>query len=60
MSVTGTKGIGIPIIMLHDAEGGIVTIELKDGSTYCGTLEDAQDNMNCLMKVRGERERGTM
>lgn len=51
MSVSGKKGVGIPIILLHDAEGGIVTIELKDGSTYRGTLEDAQDNMNCLMKV---------
>jgi len=52
MSVTGRRGVGIPIILLHDAEGGIVTIELKDGSMYRGTLEDAQDNMNCLLKVR--------
>jgi small nuclear ribonucleoprotein D3 len=51
MSVTGGRGVGIPIILLHDAEGGIITIELKDGSMYCGTLEDAQDNMNCLLKV---------
>ena len=29
MSVTGKKGIGIPIILLHDAEGAIVTVELK-------------------------------
>jgi|LauGreSBDMM110SN_4_FD.fasta_scaffold87761_2 small nuclear ribonucleoprotein D3 len=50
MSVTGAKGVGIPIILLHDAEGSVVTIELKDGSMYCGTLDDAQDNMNCLMK----------
>jgi len=52
MSVTGRRGVGIPIILLHDAEGAVVTIELKDGSTYRGTLEDAQDNMNCLLKVR--------
>lgn len=51
MSVSGRRGVGIPIILLHDAEGGVVTIELKDGSTYQGTLDDAQDNMNCLMRV---------
>ena len=37
--------------LLHDAEGGIITIEMKDGSTYRGMLEDAQDNMNLTMKV---------
>ena len=51
MSVTGKRGVGIPIILLHDAEGGIVTIELKDGSIYRGILEDGQDNMNCTLKV---------
>ena len=51
MSVTGKKGVGIPIILLHDAEGGIVTIEMKDGSLYRGLLEDVQDNMNCIIKV---------
>ena len=51
MSVTGKKGVGIPIILLHDAEGGIVTIELKNGCLYTGTLDEAQDNMNCTLKV---------
>lgn len=50
MSVSGKRGVGIPIILLHDAEGGIVTIELKSGDTYRGFLEEAQDNMNCTMK----------
>jgi small nuclear ribonucleoprotein D3 len=52
MAVTGKRGIGIPIILLHDAEGGVVTIELKNGCTYRGTLDDAQDNMNCTLKVK--------
>ena len=52
MSVTGKTGVGIPVILLHDAEGGIVTIELKNGSLYTGTLDEAQDNMNCTLKVR--------
>ncbi len=50
MSVSGKRGVGIPIILLHDAEGGIVTIELKSGDTYRGFLEESQDNMNCTMK----------
>lgn len=50
MSVTGKRGAGIPIILLHDATGGTVTIELKNGCVYRGLLEDAQDNMNCLLK----------
>lgn len=50
MSVAGSKGVGLPIILLHDAEGSVVTVELKDGSTYRGTLEDSQDNMNCTLK----------
>ena len=51
MSVSGKRGVGIPVILLHDAEGGIVTIELKNGFTYRGILDEAQDNMNCTMKV---------
>jgi small nuclear ribonucleoprotein D3 len=51
MSVSGKRGVGIPVILLHDAEGGIVTIEIKNGFTYRGILDEAQDNMNCTMKV---------
>jgi small nuclear ribonucleoprotein (snRNP)-like protein len=51
MSVTGTHGVGLPIILLHDAEGAVVTVELKDGSLYRGILDEAQDNMNCTIKV---------
>jgi hypothetical protein len=52
VSVTGKKGVGIPVILLHDAEGGIVTVEMKDGCIYRGTLDDAQDNMNLTLTVR--------
>jgi small nuclear ribonucleoprotein D3 len=51
VSVSGKRGVGIPIILIHDAEGGIITIEMKDGSMYRGMLDDAQDNMNLTMKV---------
>jgi small nuclear ribonucleoprotein (snRNP)-like protein len=52
VSVTGKRGAGIPIILLHDATGGTVTVELKNGCLYRGTLEDVQDNMNCTIKVK--------
>ena len=51
VSVTGKRGVGIPLILLHDAEGGIVTVELKNGCIYRGLLDEAQDNMNCTLKV---------
>ena len=50
MSITGKKGVGIPIILLHDAEGGLVTVELKNGFVYRGILDESQDNMNCTLK----------
>lgn len=51
MSVTGKRGIGIPVMLLHDAEGAIVSIELKNGTIYRGMLAEAQDNLNCTLKV---------
>ena len=51
MSVSGKRGVGIPVILMHDAEGGIVTVELKNGDTYRGFLDECQDNMNCTLKV---------
>eukprot|EP01125_Pyxidicula_operculata_P001658 TRINITY_DN11497_c0_g1_i1.p1 TRINITY_DN11497_c0_g1~~TRINITY_DN11497_c0_g1_i1.p1 ORF type:complete len:129 (+),score=25.90 TRINITY_DN11497_c0_g1_i1:27-413(+) len=41
--------IGIPIKILHEAEGHVITIELKSGEVYRGKLEEAEDNMNCTM-----------
>jgi len=42
--------VGIPVKVLHEAEGHIVTIELKSGELYRGKLVIAEDNMNCHMK----------
>lgn len=41
-----SKHIGIPIKVLHDAEGHTVTVELKNGEVYRGKLDEAEDNMN--------------
>lgn len=38
--------IGIPIKVLHEAEGHVVTVELKSGELYRGKLALAEDNMN--------------
>lgn len=42
-----SKGIGIPIKLLHEAEGHTVTVEMKTGETYRGQLLEAEDNWNC-------------
>ncbi|CAO3683840.1 unnamed protein product [Umbelopsis ramanniana] len=42
--------IGIPIKLLHEAQGHIITLELKTGQLYRGKLYDAEDNMNVQLK----------
>ncbi|KDD72703.1 hypothetical protein H632_c2999p0 [Helicosporidium sp. ATCC 50920] len=47
MAAAGSlKGIGIPIKLIHEAQGHIVTVELKTGEIYRGELHDAEDNWN--------------
>ena len=45
-----SASIGIPIKLLHEAAGHIITIELKSGATYRGKLLDAEDSMNVQLK----------
>ena len=47
---TSAKGIGIPIKLLHEAEGHVITVELKSGEMYRGELFEAEDNMNVQLK----------
>eukprot|EP01012_Entosiphon_sulcatum_P036118 TRINITY_DN45982_c0_g1_i1.p2 TRINITY_DN45982_c0_g1~~TRINITY_DN45982_c0_g1_i1.p2 ORF type:complete len:128 (+),score=14.79 TRINITY_DN45982_c0_g1_i1:25-384(+) len=42
-----SRGIGIPIKLLHEAEGHTVTVETLTGETYRGFLSETEDNMNC-------------
>ncbi|KAL6469785.1 hypothetical protein MHYP_G00209040 [Metynnis hypsauchen] len=44
-----TMSIGVPIKVLHEAEGHIVTCETNTGEVYRGKLVEAEDNMNCQM-----------
>jgi len=41
--------IGVPIKVLHEAEGHIVTLETITGEVFRGKLIEAEDNMNCQM-----------
>jgi small nuclear ribonucleoprotein D3 len=41
--------IGVPIKILHEAEGHVVTLETTIGELFRGKLVEAEDNMNCLM-----------
>ena len=50
MTTTGRLGVGVPTVLLHEAEGFTVTIEGKDGTTYRGILHSSEDNMNCCLK----------
>lgn len=37
---------GIPVKLLHEAQGHVVSLELANGDTYRGKLLDNEDNMN--------------
>ncbi|KAA6381267.1 MAG: putative Small nuclear ribonucleoprotein Sm D3 [Streblomastix strix] len=42
--------IGVPVKLLHEAEGHIVTIEVKTHEIYRGKLVEAEDNFNCRLE----------
>jgi len=42
-----SRGVGIPVKLLHEAEGHTVTVETLTGETYRGFLSESEDNMNC-------------
>ncbi|CAH8614741.1 unnamed protein product [Dicrocoelium dendriticum] len=46
---TPIMSVGIPIKVLHDAEGHVTTVETRDGETFRGKLIEAEDNMNIHM-----------
>ncbi|KAF8773634.1 Small nuclear ribonucleoprotein Sm D3 like protein [Argiope bruennichi] len=41
--------LGVPVKVLHEAEGHIVSLETNTGEVYRGKLVEAEDNMNCQM-----------
>ncbi|KZZ93902.1 Like-Sm ribonucleoprotein (LSM)-related domain protein [Ascosphaera apis ARSEF 7405] len=45
-----TSTIGIPIKLLNEAQGHVVTLEITSGEVYRGKLLEAEDNMNVQLK----------
>ena len=41
---------GVPILLLREAEGHTVAVELKGGEVYRGLLVEMEDTMNCQLK----------
>eukprot|EP01134_Creolimax_fragrantissima_P006961 CFRG6961T1 len=42
--------IGIPVKLLQEAEGHIITVEMKTGEVFRGKLVESEDNMNVQMQ----------
>ncbi|XP_078160880.1 small nuclear ribonucleoprotein SmD3b-like [Carex rostrata] len=45
-----SRSLGIPVKLLHEAAGHIVTVELKTGELYRGSLLECEDNWNCQLE----------
>ncbi|KAG5190769.1 putative small nuclear ribonucleoprotein Sm D3 [Tribonema minus] len=43
------KAVGVPIKLLHEGEGHVITIEMKNGEIYRGRLMEAEDTMNSFI-----------
>eukprot|EP00617_Octactis_speculum_P027616 CAMPEP_0185771424 /NCGR_PEP_ID=MMETSP1174-20130828/64297_1 /TAXON_ID=35687 /ORGANISM="Dictyocha speculum, Strain CCMP1381" /LENGTH=116 /DNA_ID=CAMNT_0028457297 /DNA_START=50 /DNA_END=400 /DNA_ORIENTATION=- len=41
--------MGVPIRLLHEGSGHTISVELRNGEVYRGTLKEAEDTMNCFM-----------
>ncbi|CAN0924250.1 Small nuclear ribonucleoprotein SmD3b [Linum grandiflorum] len=45
-----SRSLGIPVKLLHEASGHIVTVELKSGEVYRGSMLECEDNWNCQLE----------
>jgi small nuclear ribonucleoprotein (snRNP)-like protein len=50
MSLTSRKSAGVPMLLLHECQGAVVTVELKSGDLYRGEMDDSEDSWNMLLK----------
>ncbi|KAK8297511.1 hypothetical protein E1A91_D05G194000v1 [Gossypium mustelinum] len=44
-----SRGLGIPVKLLHEGSGDVVTVELKSGELYRGSMIECEDNWNCQL-----------
>ncbi|WVR05457.1 hypothetical protein IAU60_002473 [Kwoniella sp. DSM 27419] len=42
--------LGVPVKLLHESLGHIITVELKTGEMYRGKLMEAEDSLNIAMR----------
>ncbi|KAI7979433.1 Small nuclear ribonucleoprotein SmD3b [Camellia lanceoleosa] len=45
-----SRSLGIPVKLLHEAAGHMVTVELKSGELYRGSMVECEDNWNCQLE----------
>ena len=50
MAQAASQAQGVPIKLLHEGEGHVVTVSMKTGEFYRGELVEAEDTKNCQMK----------
>merc|ERR1711862_190927 len=48
--MSSLKAVGVPVKLLHEAIGHIVSVELKSGEIYRGDMTCAEDNWNCQLR----------
>ncbi|KAG8074218.1 hypothetical protein GUJ93_ZPchr0006g42517 [Zizania palustris] len=45
-----SRSLGIPVKLMHEAAGHVVTVELKTGDVYRGSMLECEDNWNCQLE----------
>ncbi|GAB2267546.1 Small nuclear ribonucleoprotein SmD3b [Dionaea muscipula] len=45
-----SRSLGIPVKLMHEATGHVVSVELKSGELYRGTMVECEDNWNCQLE----------
>lgn len=45
-----SRSLGIPVKLLHEATGHLVTVEMKSGELYRGSMVECEDNWNCQLE----------
>jgi len=49
MALTGAHSVGIPVVLLHECEALVITVELTNGEICRGRMTKAEDNFNLHM-----------
>ena len=49
MTSVKAPALGVPLLLLREAEGHAVTAETRDGCTHRGTLVAAEESMNLTL-----------